>query len=395
MYRRRVDLGSHDLGAGRERNTLSRLAGGGALLLLLGLATVAGCRPNVVKRACMTVGGTGPLVGTAMAFRVRVYGAPSQCSGSDVASGAGAPLMARTYAKNEPITLTMSPGAYTLVLTTFADAAATAPLGQGCVVADVSPGAEVCFNLTINALSDLGNSGPGVDMSGADLGGGCSEISASFTAAAPAAPWLLENDAVWKGGSMGIQLNSGHSTIGGIFYTNSVATPAFDATMQYYVQGPDGIALVLATEKGGFAQNTSTGSDNGTGFFGMNGYAIKLDDFQNSGELSGNYVSFVRASDGLDIVAANSPVTIDCSCTRTLHVRFTGTHIHVDIDGVMALDADIPSAIAGAGATAFVPGNYYFGVTSASGWLVGGGTVTYLHGVASIDIKTGPPGICF
>jgi hypothetical protein len=103
----------------------------------------------------MSVGAPGPLVQGAALLRLDVYSAPARCAGSGVAAGAGAPVMSHTYGKNERIALDVPPGGYALLLTTFADAQATQPIGQGCVVADLSPGAQICFDLTLVALQDM------------------------------------------------------------------------------------------------------------------------------------------------------------------------------------------------------------------------------------------------
>jgi hypothetical protein len=359
--------------------------------LALALALVTGCRgTKVEQRACMSVGGGGSLVSGAALFRLDVYGAGAACAGSSVAAGAGPPSESHTYTRNQPIVLDVSPGPHALVLTTFADAEATTPLGQGCVATTLTPGAQICFDLTLAPVTDLGLP-PRGDLATSppsDMSSPCKTIAASFTSA-PQPPWMLENSAVYSSANRRVELNHTTDSMGGLFYTTPVMVSAFDATMQYYVQGPDGIALVLAAQSSGYAQNPTAGIGGGIGFAGMQGYAIELDDWQNAGEADGNHVAFVRASDGFEIVTANLPTqAIDCSCTRTMHVRFTGTHIHVDIDGRIALDADLPST----GATAFVPGGYYLGVTAASGAVVG---ATYLHAVDSLSVILGPPGVCF
>jgi hypothetical protein len=119
-------------------------------LVLLGLFTA--CAPGTAKQLCMSVGSVGPLVRGAALFRLDVYGAQARCSGASVAPGAGPPTLSRTYGANDPISFEVPPGAHALVLTTFADAQASMPLGRGCVAANVSPGAQVCFNLTVAPL---------------------------------------------------------------------------------------------------------------------------------------------------------------------------------------------------------------------------------------------------
>src|SRR5258708_1817406 len=124
------------------------------VLLPLWLA-VSGCGSDVDKRACMTIGGPRPLVAGAAALRLDAYDGQVACAGSNVAPGLGPPSLTRTYVRDQRIELEVGAGTHALVLTTFADAAATQPLGTGCMVADVTPGAQLCFDLTIAPLSDL------------------------------------------------------------------------------------------------------------------------------------------------------------------------------------------------------------------------------------------------
>jgi hypothetical protein len=121
--------------------------------LLLWLTIVAGCGPNVDTLPCMTVGAPGPLVTNAAIFRLDVYGAQARCAGPTVADGAGPPIDSHIFERNESIVLDAPPGGHTLVLTTFADAQAAIPLGEGCLVMTLSPGAQDCFNLTLQPIS--------------------------------------------------------------------------------------------------------------------------------------------------------------------------------------------------------------------------------------------------
>jgi hypothetical protein len=105
----------------------------------------------------MSVGSPGPLVAQAMMFRVDVYGAAARCNGLTVKAGSGPALMSMLFGKSEPIVMDVPPGPHAIVLTTFADAQATMVLGQGCVVSDLAPGAQLCFDLTIAPLLDLGS----------------------------------------------------------------------------------------------------------------------------------------------------------------------------------------------------------------------------------------------
>jgi hypothetical protein len=369
------------------------------LLLLPLLATLAGCGDARETRACM--GGTTPssLVSSAALFRLEVYSADVTCAGSRVAAGAGLPLVSHVYTRDEPIALDVTPGNHAIVLTTYADVAATEPLGQGCVMADLAPGSEICFDLTLDPYN-----GPPADLAApsdggvpSDLAGPpdlapvmCTHITGDFIAGAPAAPWTLENSAFYAS-STGVILNDAVKTLGGLFFATAVGTSAFDATFSYRITGPDGIALVLAAQAAGFAQNTTSGAGGGMGYVGMQGYAFELDTWQNSNDPNNNHVGYAHAFDGSHIVTGTPQLALDCGgCLRTAHIRFSQTHLLFEVDGVAAFDGDLPAT----GPDAFIPGGYYFGFTASTGNLVGG-QGTYLHSLSNVDIIVGPAGACY
>lgn len=128
------------------------------------IATIAlavacgGCGDKVMHRACMggAGGGDNPLLTGAALLRLDVFGADAHCDGGLLAPGAGAAIMSHSYARGEPITLDIPPGQRTLVLTTYADAAGTNLLGVGCTEADLTAGAQVCFDLTLVPAPDMG-----------------------------------------------------------------------------------------------------------------------------------------------------------------------------------------------------------------------------------------------
>lgn len=127
------------------------------MVILASLAVAAGCHHDTVKRACMGGSDASPLVTSAALTRLDVYGATARCdSDGTIAADAGAPLMSRTYAAGEAITLDVAAGHHALVLTSFADAAGTQPLGVACTEADVSAGSVVCFDLTLAPPPDGG-----------------------------------------------------------------------------------------------------------------------------------------------------------------------------------------------------------------------------------------------
>jgi hypothetical protein len=121
-----------------------RLAG---LVLLL-----VGCTSNSTKH-CMTVGGRSDLVTQAARLRLDVYDATVKCDGASVPAGSIA-ILSRTFLPGADIKLDVSPGTRTLVLTTFADEAGLIEMGSGCTTAMLSPGAQVCINLTLIAAPD-------------------------------------------------------------------------------------------------------------------------------------------------------------------------------------------------------------------------------------------------
>jgi hypothetical protein len=117
----------------------------------------------------MQMGGPSPLVSGAALLRLDVYAASVACTGASVADGSGMPEMSHSFSAAEKISLQVPPGAYTLELTTFADAAGTVALGQGCTPATLSARAQICFDLTLSAVP------PAMTMPTFD--GGCSEIT--------------------------------------------------------------------------------------------------------------------------------------------------------------------------------------------------------------------------
>lgn len=110
----------------------------------------------MVKRSCMDTSGPSALVTDAMLTRLDVYGAAAQCTDGMLAPGAGAPLLSRSYAQGQKVSLDVPPGRHTLVLTTFSDDAGTSPLGVACTEADLSAGAQVCFDLALVLAPDGG-----------------------------------------------------------------------------------------------------------------------------------------------------------------------------------------------------------------------------------------------
>jgi hypothetical protein len=113
-------------------------------------------------------GGANPLLDDAALFRLDVYGGDAHCDAGRLAAGAGAAIASHTYARGEAIQLDVPPGRRTVVLTSYADAAATRALGQACSDADVAPGSQICFDLTLLAAPDGGFVTPGGCVTAAD-----------------------------------------------------------------------------------------------------------------------------------------------------------------------------------------------------------------------------------
>ncbi|MCU1283415.1 MAG: hypothetical protein JWM53_6961, partial [bacterium] len=110
------------------------------------------------------MGGAGgnPLVADAAMVRLDVYGASAHCADGQLAAGAGAPILSHSYAQGQAISLDVPPGQHAIVLSTFADSDGLQLLGVGCTEADLSAGAQICFDLTIVPGPDGGE-----DLSGA------------------------------------------------------------------------------------------------------------------------------------------------------------------------------------------------------------------------------------
>jgi hypothetical protein len=119
----------------------------------------------------MSLGDSSRLVTEAALIRLDDYGASVHCVGSSVPANAGMPLLSRSYSGGQTIQLDIPPGHATLVLTTYADTLGQSVLGQGCAEADLTPGAQVCFDLTIAAPLDLSISSPDAHP-GTDMGNG-------------------------------------------------------------------------------------------------------------------------------------------------------------------------------------------------------------------------------
>jgi hypothetical protein len=226
-----------------------------------------------------------------------------------------------------------------------------------------------------------------------DLMSPCVHVTESF-AADPTARWTLQGNATYDANNQRLQLTSpDNNAAGSAFYNEPLYTVAFDVRFNFRINdggGADGMAFVLAhsgsTAGLGPFGNGVANTGYGLGYYGMDGFAVELDTFQNigNGDPDNNHVGFMRTADGTHLLTGTPPTpALHSSTVRLAHVRFTGTHITVEIDGTKTIDADLPAL------TNFNPGSFYFGLTGASGG------ITDRHTVTNFDLTVGPANICF
>ena len=128
--------------------------------LLFGALGAAGCGGSPLKVPCMTLSGPSELVNRAGALRLDLYAATVHCDGAGVPADA-APISTNLFAPNQPITREVPPGHHAVVLTSYADSAATTATGRGCRESDFGAGAQVCLDLTLAPLSPSPDGGCG------------------------------------------------------------------------------------------------------------------------------------------------------------------------------------------------------------------------------------------
>jgi Stigma-specific protein, Stig1 len=121
--------------------------------LLVAVLFLSAC-PKSTKTQCMSMNGKSELVSDAKLLRLDIYPATVMCVDGDVPPGS-VPLLSHTFKPGEEVKLDVPPGNRTIVLVTFADEAGTILTGQGCTTAMLSPGGQVCINLTILPAPDL------------------------------------------------------------------------------------------------------------------------------------------------------------------------------------------------------------------------------------------------
>jgi hypothetical protein len=117
-----------------------------ALSLALALL-LSSCKP---KAAPCTSMGASELVVRAAVVRLDVYPASAHCDGNTLQAGAPPPTQTVVVAAGHPIKLDVPSGRHVLLLTAFADAAATQLLGSACTEANLKTDEPACFNLTLD-----------------------------------------------------------------------------------------------------------------------------------------------------------------------------------------------------------------------------------------------------
>jgi hypothetical protein len=239
------------------------------------------------------------------------------------------------------------------------------------------------------SIADMANS---IDMTS-----GCVHVNETF-ASDPTARWTLQGNATYDANNQRLQVTSPDTNVAGsAFYNQPLFTVAFDARFDFRINdgsGADGLAFVLARSGSvaglGPFGNGQMNMGFGLGYFGMDGLAIELDTFQNLSAVPGqsdpdnNHVGFMLTAEGKHLLTGTPPAPpLHSGMTRTAHVRFTGAHVTVEIDGKKTLDGDVTAE------ANFNPGTFFFGFTGASGG------ITDRHTVTNFQLIVGPAGICF
>jgi hypothetical protein len=124
------------------------------LLGLVGVTGLGGCGAPAQRVDCMGVQASSGLVDLARLYRVEVYGADVACAGGR-ASNDGAHTTA-DFPTGSEIRLEVPAGAHTLVLTAFADDAGQTALGSGCTQGTFSAREQICIDLVLSPIADLG-----------------------------------------------------------------------------------------------------------------------------------------------------------------------------------------------------------------------------------------------
>ncbi len=121
-----------------------------------GVAVVAaGCGPSAQVTKCVPMSGPSPLVTGAKLLKLDLYPSTVGCVGDVVAPNAGAPVLSRSFHPGDAVNVDVAPGTYTILFTTYSDAAGTVETGTACKSATLQPGAQFCLDLTVEPAPDL------------------------------------------------------------------------------------------------------------------------------------------------------------------------------------------------------------------------------------------------
>jgi hypothetical protein len=218
-----------------------------------------------------------------------------------------------------------------------------------------------------------------------DMASPCTTVTEDFMADAGTS-WVLAGNAALDGKALQLTTTD-NNVAGSAFYDRSFFTSGFDASFKFRINdgsGADGVAFVFAKAASaaalGVYGNGEMNTAWGLGYYGMNGYAIELDTFKNTGngDPDGNHVGFMLTSNGTHVLTGSPTQSLRSSGVRSAHIRFTASHVHVDVDGAAVLDGDLPASVT------FAPDNYWFGFTGASGGL------TDHHQISGLTLVVGP-----
>ncbi len=145
------------------------------VLVAVSALMIMSCGDKRAQTVC-TGGVNGPVVEGAALFELDDYGTADHCDGAVVADGTIAPVSTHTFVPGSAISLSLPPGAHTLVLRAFADAGGGTPIGSGCTEVQLAAGGNFCFDVTLTPVVasdvDLGMGGGGGGGSGGGGGGG-------------------------------------------------------------------------------------------------------------------------------------------------------------------------------------------------------------------------------
>jgi lectin family protein len=269
------------------------------------------------------------------------------------------------YPSGQSVTVTVTAQTGT---TDLASGMAIARLDHGCARLPVALG----------TITDLGSPPP------------CVHISGDFSQDPDPASWVLVGDAHADTANQRVALTDNRTDQqGALFYIPLVTMGGLDASFSLYMgSGSDGAALILTPSRPLSLPITAGAA--GLGYDGLPGWAIEFDTYKNPdhGDADANHIAFMRAVDGVHLLAMPSPVSLPCDCARQVHLQLTSTHVHVDIDNMLGLDGDLP-AQPGDGGVPMLAGAWTLGFTASAGG------ASAAHGIGKLDVAIGTPGSCF